>query len=252
MALIRRVCRIIFLLAWTLIMVTASLPNRLRGWKGIKATCELTRVWAKGIAFISGINITTFGKSHNAGAGLVVSNHLGYIDIIVHASLFPLRFTPSTDVAKIPIVGGVTTASNAIFVNRRSTPAAKKAVRDFTKTMKRGIYLIVYPEGTSTDGKSGILPFKSTPFDAAAEGDMTILPILTRYREKTGSQRVAWYGDMTFFSHFWKLLGIRKIEAEVRFLDPIAPEGRDRKQLASFTHEMMSREWEKWGGIGSG
>lgn len=230
-------------------MVTASLPNRLRGWKGIRATCELTRVWAKGIAFISGINITTFGKIYDKGAGLVVSNHLGYIDIIVHASLFPLRFTPSTDVAKIPVVGGVTAASNAIFVNRRSAPAAKKAVRDFTKTMKKGIFLIVYPEGTSTDGKEGIRGFKSTSFDAATGGRMPVIPVLTRYKEKPNESLVPWYGDMTFFKHLWNILGSRSIEAEVLFLAPIEPGDSSRKELAAFTHQVMSREWEKWGEV---
>jgi lyso-ornithine lipid O-acyltransferase len=241
-----KVIRILLLFLWTLIMVAASLPNRLRGWKGRKATSELTSIWAKGMARIAGIKIKVSGQISDLPSALIVSNHIGYIDIVVHATIFPLRFTPSTDVAKIPVVGFVTAMSNAIFVNRKSAPAARKAVRDFTKTMRKGMYLIVYPEGTSTSGKSGILPFKSTPFDAAAEGDMPILPILTRYREKPGVPTVAWYGDMTFFSHLWGVLGLRSIEAEVRFLEAIFPKKRTRKELAAVTHEAMSSEWNKW------
>ena len=241
-----RIFRIIFLFVWTLLIAVVSFPNLFRGWRGIKATSELTRIWAKGIAHISGVKIKTYGKMPDASSGLVVSNHLGYLDIIVHASLFPLRFAPSTDVAKIPIVGGVAFMSNAIFVDRKSAPAAKKAVRAFAKTMNRGMYLIVYPEGTSTDGQSGILPFKSTPFDAAAGSEVPILPILTRYQKKTGQPIVPWYGDMTFFSHFWNVLGSRSIDAEVLFLNPIKTGKRSRKEISSSTHDIMSMEWAKW------
>ncbi len=224
-------------------MIAISLPNRFRGWNGRRHTSELLRFWAKGAARITGISIKTFGRTHGNVSGLVVSNHLGYVDIVVHAAIFPLRFAPSTEVAKMPVVSGIVSASNPIFVDRSSAHAAKKAVRDFAKTMKRGMCLIVYPEGTSTNGKNGILPFKSTSFDAASSGGMPVIPILTRYVEDEREPSVAWYGDMTFFSHFWKVLGKRKIEAEVYMLDLIEPGGRTRKELASFVHDVMSREY---------
>jgi 1-acyl-sn-glycerol-3-phosphate acyltransferase len=111
--------------------------------------------------------------------------------------------------------------------------------------MKRGMYLIVYPEGTSTDGKSGILPFKSTSFEAALVGNSPIIPVITRYNEVPGRPTVCWYGDMTLLPHVWQILRFPSIEAEVRFLDPIMPEGRPRKELASFVHDVMVREYSK-------
>jgi len=234
------------LLGWTAGMVFLSLPNRLRGWKGIIATSKLVRIWGKGVAWISGISVKTYGKMPSKISGLVVSNHLGYVDIVVHAAIFPLRFTPSTDVRKMPIVGTVTAMSNALFVDRTSVTSAKKTARNFIKTMRKGMFLIVYPEATSTDGKRGILPFKSTPFDAASEGNMPVIPILTRYKEKPSQPEIPWYGDMTFFPHFWTLLGSRSIEAEVLFLSPIEPGEKSRKELAAYTHEVMSKAWEEW------
>ncbi|HPN73273.1 MAG TPA: lysophospholipid acyltransferase family protein [Candidatus Omnitrophota bacterium] len=227
-------------------MIAVSLPDRFRGWKGRLHTSVLVSLWARGAARITGIKIKTYGKKPAGRAGLVVSNHLGYTDIVVHASIFPLRFTPSTDVAKIPVVGAVTATSNPIFVDRKSSQSAKKAARDFAKTMRRGMFLIVYPEGTSSDGKNGILPFKSTPFDAAAGGKMPIFPVLTRYPGSPDRPSVPWYGDMTFFSHFWGLLGAGSIAAEVLFLDPIEPGDMSRKELAVHTHKIMSAEWKKW------
>jgi lyso-ornithine lipid O-acyltransferase len=231
---------------WTAGVIFISLPNRLRGWNGIRATSKLVCIWGKGVARISGISVKTYGKMPADVSGLVISNHLSYVDIVVHASIFPLRFTPSTDVGKMPIVGTVTAMSNALFVDRTSATSAKKTARNFIKTMRKGLFLIVYPEATSTDGKRGILPFKSTPFDAASEGNMPVIPILTRYKEKSSEPEIPWYGDMTFFPHFWTLLGSKSIEAEVLFLDPIEPGEKSRKELAAYTHEVMSKTWEEW------
>jgi lyso-ornithine lipid O-acyltransferase len=178
-------------------------------------------------------------------SGLVVSNHLGYIDIIAHGTIFPPRFTPSEEVMRMPILGMIIRSSNPVVVNRRSSAASKRSLRDFAKTMRRGMYLIVYPEGTSTDGKSGVLPFKSTSFEAATTTGLPILPVLTRYIEPEGQSSVCWYGDMTFMPHFWRVLALPSIEAELHFLPPVFPEGRSRKELSSAVHDIMSAGYRK-------
>ena len=107
------------------------------------------------------------------------------------------------------------------------------------------MYLIVYPEGTSTDGKSGIRPFKSTSFEAAMAGRVPVLPVLTRYREVPGRPTVCWYGDMTLLPHVWQVLGFPSIDVELKFLPPIIPDRAHRKELASSVHRIMSAEYEK-------
>jgi len=111
--------------------------------------------------------------------------------------------------------------------------------------MKHGMYLVVYPEGTSSDGKKGILPFKSTPFAAAAEEGALIFPAIIRYAEPAGEPSVCWYGDMTLLPHAWHLLQRRRIDAAVRFLEPVASAGRSRRELASHVHGVMEREYAR-------
>jgi hypothetical protein len=50
---------------------------------------------------------------------------------------------------------------------------------------------------------------------------------------------------MKFFPHAWQVFKLPSIEAELRFLEPVFPEGRSRKELASFVHALMAREYEK-------
>jgi len=238
-----RIYRITAISVWLIILILWSIPYRFMGWKGRRRIGQLLHILMKGGAKILNLRIKVYGDVNNVPNGLIVSNHMGYVDIFTHGAIFPLRFTSTTEVAKWVFFGPLIMLSHPVIVNRGSRPAAKKAFRDFAKTMRHGIYLIVYPEGTSTDGKSGILPFKSTSFDAAIEGDLPVIPIITRYIEEPGDDNVCWYGDMTFLPHAWKLLGVASIDAEVYILPPVYPEGRSRKKLAAHVHDVMEESY---------
>ena len=45
--------------------------------------------------------------------------------------------------------------------------------------------------------------------------------------------------------HIWQVLKMSSIKVYLHFLDPVMPEGRDRKELASFIRERMVEEYEK-------
>lgn len=213
------------------------------GWRGRRGISRVINLWARGVAKIINLRIKICGDIPAVPAGLVVSNHAGYVDIITHGAVFPPRFAPSAEIAGWPVLGRIVALTDPVWVDRGLRASAKKVSRDFAKTMKRGMYLIVYPEGTSTDGRGDILPFKSTSFEAAIAGDVPVLPVVTRYHEDPDRPTVCWYGDMTFFPHFLRVLKLPYIEAELRFLPPVFPEGRNRKELASAVHGMMMQEW---------
>ena len=246
MATLLRLYRISALILWAVYVALLSMPHRLKGgWKSIKEISNFTHLWNKGIARIINLRIKVSGEIPAVTGGLVVSNHLSYVDIVTHGAVFPLRYSPKSDIAKWPFLGWYIGLSRPIWTSRESRQTSKKILRDFAKTMNKGMYLIVYPEGTSTDGKNGILPFKSTPFEAAIAGNAPIIPVLTRYRQPHGEPTICWYGDMTLLPHLWQVLSFPSIEAELRFLKPIFPSGRSRKELASHVHDMMTREYRK-------
>ncbi len=246
MAILLRVYRISALIFWSIVIAVASIPCRfIGGWKGTRKIGHFTHLWNKGIARIVNLRVTVTGAIPSVPGGLVVSNHVSYLDIVTHGSVLPLRYSPKSDIAKWPILGWYLGLSRPVWTDRQSRQASKKTLRDFAKTMKHGMYLIVYPEGTSTDGKSGILPFKSTSFEAALVGNTPIIPVITRYDEVPGRPTVCWYGDMTLLPHVWQLLRFPSIEARMHFLEPITPDGRPRKELASMIRDVMIREYNK-------
>jgi 1-acyl-sn-glycerol-3-phosphate acyltransferase len=165
--------------------------------------------------------------------------------VITHGTVFPLRYSPKSDVATWPVIGWIVALSRPVWVRRKSKKSFKRTLEDFVKTIKHGMHLIVYPEGTSSDGNSGVLPFKSAPFESAVTEDLPVFPILTRYREVPGRPTVCWYGDMTFLPHVWRVLGLPSIEAEVNLLPPVFPEGKSRKEMASYVHGLLDNEYKR-------
>lgn len=246
MALVRRIVKIFLLTVWMafiwVVVILCSLGSR---WKAQRRLGKVSLLWGKGLAWIFGLKIKITGDVGDFKGGLVVSNHSGYVDILVHAAVFPIRFAPKSTLRKWPVIGWFLICGRPIWVDRSSPRKAKIVARQFKDSMDNGIPLLVYPEGTSTDGKNGILKFKSTPFAAAVENDNWILPTVIRYANTPDGKPVAWYGDMTLLPHVWRMLGYREVHAEVTVMKPFKPGGRDRKELAEFTHKIMSEEYKK-------
>ncbi len=243
-----RLYKITAIILWSIFLGIVSIPYQLRGsWSNIKKLCRMTQLWHIGTARIINLRVKVYGDIPKTSGVLLVSNHLGYIDIVTHGAILPMRYSPKIDIAGWPVLGWYIGLSRPIWIHRESKSSSKKILRNYIKTMRHGIDLAVYPEGTSTDGKHGILPFKSTPFEAAIEGDIPIVPVITRYIDDP-KNTVCWYGEMTLLPHMWQVLGMPSIKAEVHFLKPISPSKMTRKELAGFVHDMMSKEYAKIGG----
>jgi 1-acyl-sn-glycerol-3-phosphate acyltransferase len=98
--------------------------------------------------------------------------------------------------------------------------------------MRTGFVVVVFPEGTSSDGQQ-VLPFFSSLLEPAVAGGGPVTPAFIRYELSDGSvaDEVCYWGDMTFGPHFLNLLTKREIRAQVRYGDA-RPPGQNRKQLA--------------------
>lgn len=243
----RRICRLTLLLPWLIYMGVVSLPTTLRRnrWSAISGMTGKVQIWGRGLLRIFNIRLHVHGDLSAYDGGLVVSNHMGYIDIFVHAAVFGLRFAPKKEIRSWPVLGWYTSFVHPVWVDRSSRIKSQKTLEEFRETLEHKVPLIIYPEGTSTDG-SEILPFKSAPFELAASGGFKIQPILTVYRVPAGADTPCWYGDMELIPHLWSLVGIPVIDADVYLLPEISADGRDRKMLAELTHQVIQEAHENY------
>ncbi len=239
-----RIYRLAALFTWCVVRALYSCFYTSRpGKEGVLNGSVFTGYWAKGITKIINLKVKVNGDPQSVKGGLIVSNHIGYLDIISHSSVFNVRFSPKSTLRSWPLIGGLISMNRPVWIDRTSKQSSKKSLTEFRETMEQGINLLVYPEGTTSSGKNGVLPFKSTPFEAVIAGNFPVRPILTFYRQKPTDPTVAWYTDMDFLPHFWNLLGLRETEVELYILEPVFPGNDDRKKLAGKVHKMMVEKY---------
>ncbi|MCB5252037.1 MAG: lysophospholipid acyltransferase family protein [Candidatus Cloacimonetes bacterium] len=178
-------------------------------------------------------------------AYLMVSNHVSYTDIIVLASIEELVFITSVEMGNNPFLGSVTRLGGSLYTNRKQPVSLKKEIENFSRAIRQGFKVLLFPEATSTDG-STVREFKRSLFQIALDANCTILPVCIKYLTIDGQKiddsnrdLVAWYGDMEFVPHFMKLLG-RKIEAEITILESIVqPEEKTRAELCMAVYSQI-------------
>lgn len=245
----RRLYRIPLIFLWAIWHGSYSLLVHLPRKDRVRRMAMQTKPWGRGLVRLFGMKLRVHGDVSRYGAegGLVVSNHLGYLDVFVHGAVFGLRFTPKKEIKNWPVFGLYTSFAQPIWIDRTSPRKSRETLAQFRETLTQKIPLIVYPEGTSTDGRSGLLPFKSTSFEAVAGTQIPIQPVLIFYRwDEKHDRNPAWYGDDVFFPHLWRVLGNGRVTCDMYLLDLYhAPEGADRKQIMEDVRTIMTTEYDR-------
>jgi 1-acyl-sn-glycerol-3-phosphate acyltransferase len=158
-----------------------------------RAQAVLTMLWCKCVCFILGIHVTKSGHRSKKG-GFTVSNHAGYADVFVMGSQRPTSFLSKHDVRDWPIIGWLAYLGGTVFVNRNSKRAALLAMAEIEKKIDAGITVIIFPEGTTSHGKT-IRVFKSTFFKIPVTKNIPVRPASIKYADDAVAA-VAWYGGM--------------------------------------------------------
>jgi lyso-ornithine lipid O-acyltransferase len=216
------------------------LPNR---WKIVSR-------WIRGFTWsmirILNIKITVEGPEGQLQRGgcVIISNHFGYLDGIVLGSLFPVIFVSKQEVKSWPVVGQWTTLCGTVFINRQSKGLIPLAVKEISRKLKQGANILLFPEGAATNGER-MLPFQTAPLAAPLRSRAIIVPVTLAYQSvneqpiSTANRDLVYcYDDMPDAPHFWKLLGLRRIEARVTIRPKIDCSGYEdnstgRKKLAN-------------------
>jgi lyso-ornithine lipid O-acyltransferase len=170
--------------------------------------------------------------------GIIGSNHLSYLDILAYAAAIPCIFVSRSDVQRWPVFGWCARWGGTIFIDRQSRASTERVARQMGEALAAGIPILLFPEGTSTDGSS-VLRFHPSLLSPAIDRGEEITPAAIGYRTNGGEERdVCWYGDATFLPHLLRTLGRTGIVAEIEFY-PGGSVYTDRKAAALDLHEKV-------------
>jgi 1-acyl-sn-glycerol-3-phosphate acyltransferase len=163
-----------------------------------------------------GIHIRMHG--YPPARGLVVSNHLSYLDILIISSVMPCFFVSKSEIGRWPYFGAAARACGTIFLVRTSRASAEKVAVEMASRFALPIPVLLFPEGTSTNG-SKVLRFHSRLIQPAVTASAPITAAALRYVIQDGVEehQLCWFGDAAFLPHLWKTLGTSGFSAEIRF-----------------------------------
>jgi 1-acyl-sn-glycerol-3-phosphate acyltransferase len=175
--------------------------------------------------------------------GAVISNHLTYVDILLHGALRPCVFISAIETRKMPLIGWMSMMAGTVYVTRGAGGSAAQAAGAMAEGFKDGLPIIFFPEGKTGVGDEPVLPVRSGLLANALKAGATITPGFIRYTlnpadlaaGRTTRDDVHW-GDQTLPAHLWNLLGLQPIRADITFAPgPIqfSPEALGDRKLAA-------------------
>lgn len=238
---LRAARRLVLVVLWTLPCaavqtVLLALPGRAKAW--------LPRIYWRQVCRLLGMELRIVGVRVRPEGGRPVvyaANHSSWLDIPVLGGVLEGCFIAKGEIGRWPVVNIIAWLGRTVFVTRgRDTLAAER--EGMAARLAAGDSLILFPEGTSSDG-TRVLPFRSTFFSLAeGTGAPLVQPVTVVYDRlawlpagRVNRSLFAWYGDMDLASHSWRLAKCSGLRATVILHEPIDPAGPvplNRKQIS--------------------
>ncbi|MFC3695420.1 lysophospholipid acyltransferase family protein [Chenggangzhangella methanolivorans] len=204
---------------------------------------------------VVGVRVKVIGEPSSERPLLIASNHASWLDIPVLGSVCRMSFVAKSEIAGWPVFGQLARLQRTIFVDRARRTATAQVNDEMAARMIAGSPVVLFAEGTSSDGNR-VLAFRTSLLGAAraaiaASGGASIAvqPVSVAYTHRNGLPLgrlgrpfVAWYGEMTFAHHLWSILRDGAIDATVTFGETMrADAGTDRKRLAAVAEREVRR-----------
>jgi len=186
------------------------------------------------LELLRALGITLDAASAAAPAGsLVVANHVSWLDIFVISAVRPGSFVSKSEVRRWPFIGWLAARNNTVFLSRGTRGHAKNVNVEIDARLNAGQDVVIFPEGTTTDG-TRLLSFHSALLQPAIETGHPILPLALSYRDRHGrlSTAPAFAGDTSLPQCFAAILASRSLKVCVRPCAAIASSGKARREVS--------------------
>lgn len=195
-----------------------------------RSRASVLQRWSRLLLSAIGVNIHIDGQI--AECGLIVSNHLSYLDILVFSAVSECVFVSKREVRSWPGIGWISSLAGTIYIDRTRRTDTHSVQEQMQAPLSNGMRLVLFPEGTSSDG-SHVLHFHSSLFQPAVELKMPITAAALDYSLSNGdaAREACYWGDMTLLPHLLNLLTKKEVQARLSF-SPEHMTFNDRKEAA--------------------
>ena len=209
------------------------------------ARLEKVRAWLDGATRVLGVRVHVQDLDRLSdlppGGSLWLPNHVSWLDIPLLGGLCGgTVFLAKSEIRRWPVIGRLARLSGTEFIERgRGSEAASEAV---ASGLKHGRQIVVFAEGTTTDGHM-VRRFHARLLGAAVQMERPVVPIALRYYDSRGARTTlpAFIDNENLWPSLWRVLSSRGIEARIDVLEPIYPQpGDTRSEIARRAHHAVA------------
>lgn len=140
---------------------------------------ETPKKWSETIMKMTGSMVEVRGEQNLPdGPVLIVSNHEGDFDIPLLLGFVnkPFGFISKIEVKKVPVLSKWMDVMNCVYLDRKDRRQAVRSIREGVKLLKEGHSILIFPEGTRSQG-GPVGEFKSGSLRLAKDAGVPIIPI---------------------------------------------------------------------------
>lgn len=234
-----RLLRLLAVLALGLAMAGwVSLLERFRRNELMALRQRLTRRFLAQLAAALPFRLSLHGQLPDQPM-LWVGNHVSWTDIPLLGGLVPLSFLSKSEVRSWPLAGWLAHKAGTLFI-RRGAGDSGLVRSQLLRHLQHGHDLLIFPEGTTTDGRS-LRSFHSRLLASAVEAQVPVQPVAIRYLRDGAVDPVApFIGDDDLLSHLLRLLRSECSEVEIHLLPPLDSQGLSRTELSRQAHTAIA------------
>jgi len=173
--------------------------------------------------------------------GMLVANHISWLDMVAINAISPARFVAKAQVAQWPLLGWLVRRSGTLFIQREIRRDVARINQQVQERLLRGECIALFPEGTSTDGTQPV-HFHSSLLQSAIDAGTQVYPVAISYHDGEGRAvpGVAFDGDMTFVSSLRKVLGMTNINVRVQYLPAVTCRAFSRRGVALRCQDLVN------------
>jgi 1-acyl-sn-glycerol-3-phosphate acyltransferase len=212
-------------------------------WFSLKSRRRILQRWSTGLLAVMNIQLTyaSKGEIQDGHSGLIVSNHVSWLDVFVLNSVIPMRFVAKSEVRRWPVIGWLCARAQTLFIERGKMRSAARINTSMVELLQQGESLAVFPEGTTTDGAQ-VAHFHSSLLQPAIDAWSQVHPIAIRYQNQRGelSQDASYIDDVSLGQSIWRILCSPQLNVRLLLTPALNVRGIERRELADQARQQIN------------
>lgn len=198
----------------------------------------LCRWWHHQLLRILQIRLRYYGQFNQPG--LIVANHISWLDIPIIGSLLPVRMLAKAELRHWPILGWLFRGAGTLFIQRGAQ--ASQLRDELQQVLLQQQSLLFFPEGTSSNGLQ-VLHFHPRLFGCLPPAPVPLYAICLHYPSaERPNPTVPYIGNDRFIDSLLTICAAPGIDVEVHICPELKTEQRSRKELARDAWQQIDQQ----------